>query len=306
MYKKTRTQITQLCLLIIFILIIPLVFIIFEAIHNIKLATSYNPDDAVDSVINELYNKVQSAPKNNDSSTIRKCLNEVFGLINEKNYTKLYSLLTDDIKAHLFPTEAEFEEYMKDYLTDITYSPKFLEYTKLNKEENDIFIVKVEFLPYSTNKSDIFNDTVPSKKDTFTLYIEDDSSYKFSFLSFIGTGESEHNFTNDSISCRIAATHLYTSQTSFDIEITNKTSETIFIGKDEICVKTGAFAKLYSSSVIVPPNSTKNFTFTIYTGLNLKSALPQDVYFNGVHVKDTVYVFYLPIKYPVKVSSLYI
>lgn len=305
MYKNKK-EMMKLLLLIIIILALPLIFISIEFLYNIKLVSEINPDEIVTNTLDEIYESLNNLPKNNDSSTIRKCLTEIFELMNKRDYSQLYSLLTEDIKEHSFPTEENFIEYMESYLGENTYSPKFSEYEKLNKEEIPIFIVNVGFLPYSTDENDIITTSSPAMSDTFTIYMLDDSNYKFSFLSYIGYGSSNHTFNNDSMQCKIKKTHLYTSKTTFEIEFTNKIDSDIFVDKKGIYTTTGFMTKYYNSTIFIPANSTITTQYTIYTGFSLRDSLPNTLNFKGIHVNDTVYLFNLPIKYPIKLSSVHI
>ena len=137
--------------------------------------------------------------------------------------------------------------------------------------------------------------------DTFTLYINDDSSYTFSFLSYIGSDKTNSVFENDTFKCSLVKTHLYSAKTIFEIEITNKIDSPIFIDKEEIYVYTGMMPKYYPSSVLIPENSSTTFYYTIYTGLSLENSLPNKLYFRGLHANGNVYIFNLPIKYPINI-----
>lgn len=302
MYKNDKEKI-QTLLLIVLILLIPLIFISFEAIQKIKIVSELNTEDILTGSLDQVYENINSLPKNTAPSTIRKCLTEIFDLMNESKFDELYTLLTDDLKEYMFPTIGDFSNYMTEYLAGNMYSPNFSTYTKLNKEKNDIFIVPVNFLPYNTSKYNIETSTAPSKLDTFTLYLEDDSHYKFSFLSYIGKGEASEYLESDVFSCKIKSTHLFTSQTIYNIEITNHTDHNIFIDKDEIYVFTGLMPKFYSEYTRIPPKQTTNISYTIYTGSNLRESLPKDIYFRGIHSNGDVYLFSLPINYPVSASN---
>lgn len=301
MYKNKQQMITLL-FLIILILAIPLIFISLDILQSLKAVSGIDANQILTNALDELYKNITSLPKNESPSTIRKCLTEIFELMNEKEYSKLYSLLTDDIKNLMFPTEESFVSYIEAYLGGNIYSPSFSDYEKLNKEDHDVFIVKTDFIPYSTNEDDIINNISPSISDTFTLYMDEQSNYKFSFLSYIGSGASNDAFINDSISVHIKTTHLYTSKTVFEIELTNKTDSDIFVDKNGILAYTGVMPRYYGASVIIPANSTADVKFTVYTGFELKDSLPQSLNFKGIHINGMVYFFSLPIKYPIKLS----
>jgi len=302
MYKNTKDMV-KLILLVIIVVSIPLFFITVETIHKFKVVSEIDPEKIILSPLDDFYNKISTAPKNNDPSTIRKCLNEIFKLMNEKQFDKLYALLTDDIKNLMFPTQDQFTEFMQSYLNDGTYSPNFSEYQKLNKEKNDVFVVKTRFLPYSTEKNDLLSTGEVSKTDTFTIYFNEDETYSFSFLSYIGTGKSEKTRSTEKFSAKIAETHLYLSQTTYFIEITNKTDSDMFIDEDGIYVYTGLMQKNYSQSSLIPANQTVIIPYTVYTGLTLSDSLPDRIYFSGVHLNGKVYMFSLTPKYPVNISA---
>lgn len=299
---KTKDKL-QLVILIILILMIPIIFISFEFINKIRAVSKINSNEIITNTLDDIYNNILATPKNNDSAVIRNTLTEIFNLMNEKDYTSLYALLADDIKTLHFPSEESFRDYMETYLGDELYSPRFSKYERLNKEENTVFILKVDFLPYSTDESTILDAKESIKTDTFTIYLNDDFTYKFSFLKYIGSGKSTKSvLENDVLTCKLVSTQLYTSHTIFNIEFTNKTQNDIFIDDDGISVTTGLSQKYYSSSVFIPANDTLTISFTVYTGFNLKECLPSKINFKGIHTNGNVYMFSLPIKYPI---SLY-
>lgn len=304
MYKKNRQDMIKLFLLIIFILILPLFFILLETVHSLRTASNIKPEDILTNSLDEIYENISSIPKNNYASDIRKCLTEIFELMNERDYSKLYSLLTDDIKALMFASEEVFGSYMEAYLADELYTPKFEKFEKINNQENDIFILRVYFMPYSTSKEDISSSLEAYKSDIFTIYFNEDSTYNFSFLKYIGRESSNKPvYENDLFACNLT-TDLYTSQTTFHINITNKTDIDMFIGEKEIYVITGLVAKYYSPSTFIWANSTSKIDFTIYTGLNLKESLPYTIHFRGINTDGKSYFFTLPIRYPLKLSSI--
>ena len=299
MYKKNK-EMPKLILLIILIVAFPIIFISIETIQKIK-AVQISTDDLVTNTLDNMYEKIISVPKNNDSSTVRKCLTEIFELMNEKEFGKLYSMLTDDMKENIFKTEEEFEANMQTYLGGESYSPSFSKYQKLNNEKDDVFIVKVGFAPYSTSEETILDDVKPSKTDTFTIYLSDDKNYKFSFFAYIGSKKARKSYENDAISCKIENTHLYTSKTVFELELTNKLDSDIFIEKNGVFVYTGLMPKYYEKSIAIPANSSIKIQYTVYTGLNLKESLPTKIYLQGIHADGNVYFLSLPISYPVKI-----
>jgi len=298
-------EIFKLILLILLILALPLIFISTEIMHKIQALSEIDMSNISVSTLDQAYNNILSTPKNTDPSTIRKCLSEIFTTINEKDYYSLYNLLTEEFKEKFFPTFESFNDYMINYLGETKYSPKFSSYKKFIKDDISIFIVPIDFLPYSLDEENITTNVEPLMTSTFTLYIKEDSSYNIALFSYIGTKKNKSVFENDVLKCSLVNTHLYTSQTTFDIEITNKTNSNLFIGENEIYVYTGLVKKYYPNSVFIPANSSSVIEFNVYTGLNLKGALPSELYFYAIHIDDTAYLFKLPIEYPINLKEIY-
>ena len=297
MYKKTKTDMIQLVLLIILIISIPLLFISFESFQKLRALYKLNNKEVTIPSLEEIYTENTTVSKATSASDLRNILNEIFDLINNKNFDKLYSLLTDDLKGLMFPTQNSFENYMRASFTK-TYSPSLKKYTKLNKEKNEVFIIDVNFLQKTTDEFNIEDNNV-EKTDTFVIYLNNDKNYRFSFMSFIGTGGEGKAYSKDDFSCRVLKAYLYNKSTTFVIEIENKTDSTITIGENEIYCCTGATPKYYPHATSILPHTTRKISFTIYTGLSIKNSLPSEIYIQGIHSNGTVYLFYIPIKYPI-------
>jgi len=299
MYRNNK-EMLKILILIILVIAIPLVFISLEAINTIRMSHLIDSIEITSTPLDDLYQNIVSMQKNSDASDLRNCLIEMFELMNKKDFNTLYGLLTDDIKKNMFPRQEDFSDYMEKYLGDELYSPKFSTYQKLNKENIKVFILNVNFIPHSTKAEDISLETKVSKTETFTIYLNDDLTYKFSFLKYIGCGKDDFVFENDIFSCKLTSTHLYTSQTTFNIEFTNKSDKDIFIDSKGIYVVTGVTQKPYSPSTFIQAKTTSNIHFTIYTGLKLRETLPTEIRVKGVHANGKVYFFTLPIEYPVE------
>lgn len=297
MYKKTKMDMIQLILLIILIISIPLLFISFESFQKLRAMYKINNTEVTIPSLEEIYEESTPVYKTTSASDLRNILNEIFELINNKDFDKLYSLLTDDLKELMFPNQDSFDTYMKTSFNK-TYSPSLKRYTKLNKEKNEVFIIDVDFLLKSTKEFNIENDNV-EKTDTFVIYLDDDGNYKFSFMSFIGTGDAGKTYSKDDFSCKVLQTYLYNKSTTFILEVENKTDSTITIGENEIYCYTGAIPKYYTYATSIAPHTTRKISFIIYTGLSVKNSLPREINIQGIHSNGMVYLFSVPIKYPI-------
>ena len=296
MYKKTKTDMIQLILLIILIISIPLLFISLETLQKLRATYKSNMEEIAIPSLEDIH---ENTPvyKTTSASDLRNILNEIFELMNNKDIDTLYTLLTDDMKELMFSSQDSFKDYMRTYF-DKPYYPKLKKYTKLNKEKNEVYLIDVNFLLKSTTEFDIENDNV-EKTDIFVIYLDDDKNYKFSFMSFIGTGPSSKAYSKDDFSCRVLKTYLYNKSATFVIEVENKTDSTITIGENELYCYTGAMPKYYTQPVSIPAHSTRQISFTIYTGLSVKNSLPREIYVQGIHSNGMVYLFSVPVKYPV-------
>ena len=207
MYKKTKTDMLKLILIIIFVVSIPLLFISFETFQKLRAIYKMNNQEVHIPSLEEIYNENASTYKVTSSSDLKNILNEICDLINDKDFSKLYSMLTDDMKELMFSTQYSFESYMQTSF-DKSYSLELKKYTKLNKEKNEVFLLDVNFLSKSTEEFNIENNNI-EKTDTFVIYFDEDKNYKFSFMSFIGTGEAGKAYSKDDFSCRVLKTYLY-------------------------------------------------------------------------------------------------
>jgi len=301
MYRNKNENL-KILLLIIVILILPFLFIAVEAIHKIKIVSEIDPAETFSNTLDELYNKITEKPKNTDASDIRKALIAIFNLMNEEKFDELYTLLTDDMKKNMFADKEEFINYMKIYLEDKKYSPSFSNYSKLTTENTNIFIINTSFLPYSTEEN-LDASLVAEKNDIFLLHFDNNKNYKYSFSSYLGTKEYNNIYEKENLRFNVIATHLYTSKTEYEIEITNKSdSEQLFISNEGIIAFTGVIPNYYPTSIFIPPNTTQKIKLTIYTGLSLKNTLPTELYFYNVFSGEKFYAFTIPVEYPVNIS----
>jgi len=281
-------------LTLVLVLGLILIFLSFEIVAKFKIVSETEIVET--NFLDNLYNTISSLPKNEDPSKIRRILNEIFELINNKDYDKLYNLLADDFKKQVFPTIESFKEHIETNWGNKKYSPSFSSYEKFS----NVYVLRVAFLPENINNSDITSKTVSSTSDTFSIHINEDGSYKFSFLGYIGSISPNTKKENDEISILLNKVHLYNSKTIFNLKISNNTNTDFIIEKERISCDVGFRSVYYPSTIWVPANSEQTINFTIYTGLSLSPSLPTEIYFSKILVGDTVYIVRIPITYPIK------
>lgn len=296
MLKLTKED-KMIILSIILIVCMIIVFLAAEMTQSIFSTSNENIDS--ENTLDELYNTLLSLPKNTESPIIRECLDNIFELINTREYVKLYSHLTDDAKKHLFPTEETFINYMTKQFGEKTYSPRFSKYKKF---DNDVYIINVAFFPEQITNETLLENNVAEKNDVFTLFLKDPNNYKFSFKSHIASSSPNTKKGNEEITVTLKNINLYNSQTIFNINIKNNTNNDIFISNKKIFCQLGMRPVYYPSIVSIPANSDTNIDFTIYAGTSLKSSLPTTIAFSEIIVGNTVYMLNLPIKYPIELN----
>ena len=283
-------------IMIVTLILILCLVLIFLSIEILEKFQKVSETDIIDTnPLDSLYNTISSLPKNEDPSKVRRILNEIFELMNEKEYEKLHELLTDDFKKIYYPTVSNLKEKIDETFSDTTYSPSFSNYEKFG----NIYVVKVSYIPKKVTDKDITSQEIESISDTFSIVVNDDDSYSFSFGGYIGCNSPNNKKGDDKVSVELTKVHLYNSQTIFEIKIYNNTDENLIIGEEKIFCTVGVRPVYYPSMVSVPKNSSTTISFTIYTGLSLSISLPTHIYFEEIITRDKVYMGSLPITYPI-------
>lgn len=243
------------------------------------------------------FEKLLAEPKNTQPSRIRRSLNEIFDLINNKDYNELFKLVSSDFKKSTFNDDLDtFTEFMSGYVNK-KYSPYFTEYERFG----NTYMVLVSFVPYSNTDEDIINTKKPEISDTFFLHFLDDDSYTFSFLGYVGEKKMGNGVENSQFRVILNKTVLYKNKSEFHFTITNNSSSAINIGKESIYCYTGVMPRFYQYPVSVSPNSSTDFTFSIPTGLSIDLALPLEISFKNILVNGNTYSFNIDTDYCVEI-----
>lgn len=273
-------------LIIVFVMIFAVVIIdfylnaqmAFESAKNTKIS---NWELSLEEIL--------AKPENPRPSMIRKSLNEIFELINNKDYEKLFTLASSDFKKSMFNDDLDtFSEFMNSYITK-KYSPYFTEYERFG----NTYMILVSFVPYSNTDEDIINTKKPENSDTFFLHYLDDDSYTFSFLGYVGEKELGKGVENSQFRVILNKTVLYKNKSEFHFTITNNSSSSITIKGDDIYCYTGIKPRFYSESIYISPNSSTDFTFSVGTGLSIPTAVPNEISFKNIIVSGNKYSFYI-------------
>lgn len=273
-------------LIIMFVMIFSAVIIDFYL--NAQMAFS-SVRDFKPSKLEISLEELLAKPDNTHPSMIRKSLTEIFELMNNKEYEKLFSLVSSDFKKSMFDDNLnDFSQFMNSYASK-QYSPYFTEYERFG----NTYMVLVSFVPYSNTDEDIINTKKPENSDTFFIRYSDDGSYTFSLLGYVGEKELGNGVENSQFRVILNKTVLYKNKSEFYFTITNNSSSPISIDGDDIYCYTGVKSRFHSKPVYVSPSSSTDFTFSVGTGIYIPNAVPNEIYFKNVEVNGNKYSFYI-------------
>lgn len=274
-------------LLLVFVIIFSVIMIDFFLNAQRLFQTKY--DFEVPNEWEQAISEILTGPKNTRPAMIRKSLNEIFSLMNNQDYEKLFDLVSDDFKKEMFNDDLNnFSKFMESY-GDAKYSPYFTEY----KRFDDTYMVLVSFVPYSNTDEDIIETKKPKKSDTFFIKYLDEDNFTFSCLRYVGEKELGRGVQNSQFKVILNKTVLYKTKSEFYFTITNNTDTTITLDYKDVYCYTGVKPRFYPTPITISPNSSKDFTFSVGTGLSIASAVPNEIYFNDVVVNENEYSFHI-------------
>ena len=277
-------------LLLVFAIILSVIVLDFVLNTQVFFKSASNID------MSEWENNIQEileGPKNTQPAMIRKALHNFFDLMNDKNYEELYLLLSKDFKKNKFKDDFElFTKFMESY-GDEAYSPYFNKYYRFGNS----YMVLVNFVPSSNTDEDVIKNKKAKKTDTFIINFTDESTYTFSFLRYVGEKELGHGVENSMFRVILDKTILYKTSSEFYFTVTNNTDSNIVISPNSIACLTGLKARYYPYQITIPANSSKDFCFSVGTGLSIADAVPDQIYFKGINVGGNDYSFEIDTKF---------
>lgn len=278
---------------ILFLLLIVLIFVFVVIVIEIvaKIQELVN-STATLSPIKAKVVEIENTPKNLESNKISKYLSEIFEMMNNKEYDKLYSILAPDCKEALFENPKSFSELMEKYAPN-QYTPKFTSYEKVS----NMYIIPVTFLEKGFDENDLYIENPYIKADTFCIKELTDGTFSLSFWGFIGSKSSDVTIGNELIAGSIIKNALYTDSCSFIIKLDNFTDTDILLTDYQVSCVTGIYPRYYPYYVLIPAKSSTEITFKIPTGYVIKGALPREIRVNNVIIGDTSYNLILPVNY---------
>ena len=289
--KEDKFMIVTLILVLAFVL----VFLSVEILDKFQQTSKISDKSIQTNPLDSLYSTLSSLSKNEDSANLRRALNEIFELMNEKEYDKLHELLSDDFKKMYYPNVSDLKKQIDETFNNENFYPSFLNYEKFG----NTYVVKVSYIPKNVTNADIASQEISTISDTFSINIMDDGSYTFSFEGYIGCNSPNTKRGDTKVSIELSKVYLYTSKTIFEVKIHNNTDKNLVIGNKKISCTVGFKDVYYPSTVSIPKNSSKTINFIIYTGLSLSISLPTHITFEEIITDEKVYMGNLPITYPI-------
>lgn len=282
---------------VILFFILSFIFVLLIVINDFFLNWQKLQDVSIDvelpNELDALIEKISASPKNSTSFALRENINEIFRLMNNKQYEKLYDLLSDDFKENMFNNDAEsFSNFMEGYADQI-YSPNYDTY----KKYNNVYMVSIGFIPYSNSDEDIINTSSLQKTDTFILTDLGNSTYKFSFMGFVGERKINKGKGNSLFNIVLNKTVLARTYSEFHFTVNNTSDKSITISPKQIYCYTAVMPRFYNHTIIIPAESSKDLCFYIGVGLSSSNALPASIEFYKIAVGEDEYTFSIDTKY---------
>ncbi len=160
-----------------YIIISLIIILIIVAISlNIKINKEKRKNKDYNVVItNEIQNQInENAMKANllnDSpqERMKTYCGQFLGMIEDEKYDEAYSLLNENFKENYFPTQEDFEKYVKE---------KYPSFIKIDYEDTDrkgeVYLIKVKI-------SSLTDDSFQSFEQNFVVRENDNNDYTISF-----------------------------------------------------------------------------------------------------------------------------
>ena len=289
---KLSNENKKLLVILLLIFTTILVVILIDLLLNIYMKSqpsNTTPNYSENEVIGEDSTDQQTSKQ----SRLKRAISEIFDLMNAKDFEKLYSLLSDEYKESAFNNSFDkFSKFMTNYCDD-KYVPVFDSYSNVE----NVYIVPVKFMLESISNDYITEYTSAKKSDTFTITFLANDTYKFSFSKFIGEKKLNESAKNEDIKVELTKSILYDSESEFYISITNNSDKTIDITDKNIYCFTGIKQRFYKDNFSIPPHTVADVRFVIPTGLSIRNALPDKIYFNDILVGEKKHSLILNVKY---------
>lgn len=189
------------------------------ASNKIQINNTNSVGDNSTSTINTDYSVITGQEIENDKAEI---IEEFISFCNNNQTEKAYEILSEDCKEILYPTLNDFIEnyYNKIFETKKTYACQ----AWITGENS--YTYRIDFV------QDMLATGEPSKTsilDYYTVVKSEDNEYKLNINKFIGIKDINKTATSNNVTVNILRKRIYKDYEIYDIEVTNKTQNTIML-----------------------------------------------------------------------------
>lgn len=230
-----------------------------EENSNNQVANSMNNTVSNSVSTNQLSNTNTGTNKKNNSPT--SILKEFITACNDRDISKAYSLLTDDTKKVLYPSEKDFlEEYInKKFNISRSYS-----YVTTDKIKNrTVYIVELTQDMLATGIVD--NN---GEQEYVTFVQDEEGTMKITINNFFGIEEVNKQYSKDNVNFIIKNKYIFFDYEIYNITVQNNTEKNICLdgsktlGSVQILDYNNNKSNLdpadYASSIVVNSKQSKN------------------------------------------------
>lgn len=290
MSRKQKIQGVENKELILFIaiIVIVIVLLIFEG-SMFKGRT-----DITEKLIETEKQLQEMADVNVDSEqkTIYKVVNDIVELMNNKDYDKLYEMLTEDYKNYYFRDYNSFKTFMDVYAKE-SYYPKYSSYYR----DGDLYYVMINFLKSKYTREDLLSPSV-NKVDTIVLKELKNGEFSFALNGFVENIVHNNSKTVNGITFTLQNSVRNTETMKTTVVISNKSDKDVSVSTTNIepNISGSNTSKVSATtSVNLSPNEIGALTIEYYfqynSGREFKGVSISGVKFEDGAVLDSINIY---------------
>lgn len=209
---------------------------------------------------------------------------EIMAMINNKEFSKLYSVLEENYRNLYVKSVAELEEDMARF-ADGEYSLSYDEYYK----EGNMFLIDARFERVNMTREDIVNG-VKTPIDTVCIREIEKGKYTVAFNGFISKNTINKEQSNKLIKVKVNEMTVKADSTELVIYVENLTDEKVTLYDDRIDIylaHNGNFKYVNPNTITkeLAPNASTIYKLT-FRNIYCKDSKPKYLRFNRVYASD--------------------
>lgn len=245
------------------VILVAIVIFIIQALN--KFAYEKNIEKNVNEVsINKpiLNNNYSVVTGQDVMPGVKDVIDEFINLCSNKQISLAYELLSSKCKEELYPT---LEDFTEKYYNKI-FSSKKTYICQAWLTEKSKYIYKIDFV------DDMLATGSPSKTSIVDYYtvVKEENEDKLNINKFVDSENLDLSMTKDNITIKILSRKTYMDYETYEIEVQNKTQETILLDNLK-----------YTDKIYVLDSNGKRFPWNNYeyseTELTVRSGLKQKI-----------------------------